>query len=728
MNFPGNNVNQIPQNNFNPNIPQSNGASGINQSSGFQGFSPGGANQHIISPQVPQSPNLNNGKALNNSNIGNTSHNSSFNGSGLNSNQGSIPPPGPLMPGVMNSKPGDIPPPTSIPGGAPLAPPFPVGMNTNQGGIPPPGPLMPGVMNSKPGSIPPTPPVPGGIPPPISIPGGMNNKPGGIPPVPGGMNNQLGGGPPAPPGPAIPGVMNSKPGDALPTPPVPGGIPPPMSIPGGMNNQPGGASLAPPGPAIPGVMSSKPGNIPSTLPVPGGIPSPMSIPGGMNNQPGGGPPAPSGPAIPGVMNSKSGDALPTPPVPGIMNNKPGSIPPVPGGMNNQPGVGPPAPPGPAIPGVMNSKSGNIPSTLPVPGGIPSPMPIPGGMNNKPGNIPPPGLTAFTNSKSDLPSDPYSLDSNRNSVSWVPPALSSNHAGASPHVTELNSNQEPFSVPSQNSPGLHQTPITGNTDSLDREKVGKYSSLSVPQYDSLTDNSSTSLQTKDSSAKNADKRDSHPKLVPPSSISDAAHVPRQSATAKELSITSRTRYSFVAPTEDSFSPVDFTKYNSDDNFEFSVQDYDDKTKTNNDSDISNFEMESLFNIKQKIDEIDSLSFDGLEDTLDSLRDRFFQLSFSVYTSVTKSAAALNETVTSLDSCARQVYSCISSKTEDEIKKLSDTPTFEKKEYRPLPRLDFKYESIFRKRHNRILQKSITCDEHIRIGSPEIRFLTYNDFFE
>ena len=677
MNFPGNNVNQIPQNNFNPNIPQSNGASGINQSSGFQGFSPGGANQHIISPQVPQSPNLNNGKALNNSNIGNTSHNSSFNGSGLNSNQGSIPPPGPLMPGVMNSKPGDIPPPTSIPGGAPLAPPFPVGMNTNQGGIPPPGPLMPGVMNSKPGSIPPTPPVPGGIPPPISIPGGMNNKPGGIPPVPGGMNNQPGVGPPAPPGPAIPGVMNSKPGDALPTPPVPGGIPPPMSIPGGMNNQPGGASLAPPGPAIPGVMSSKPGDIPSTLPVPGGIPSPMSIPGGMNNQPGG---------------------------------------------------GPPAPPGPAIPGVMNSKSGNIPSTLPVPGGIPSPMPIPGGMNNKPGSIPPPGLTAFTNSKSDLPSDPYSLDSNRNSVSWVPPALSSNHAGASPHVTELNSNQEPFSVPSQNSPGLHQTPITGNTDSLDREKVGKYSSLSVPQYDSLTDNSSTSLQTKDSSAKNADKRDSHPKLVPPSSISDAAHVPRQSATAKELSITSRTRYSFVAPTEDSFSPVDFTKYNSDDNFEFSVQDYDDKTKTNNDSDISNFEMESLFNIKQKIDEIDSLSFDGLEDTLDSLRDRFFQLSFSVYTSVTKSAAALNETVTSLDSCARQVYSCISSKTEDEIKKLSDTPTFEKKEYRPLPRLDFKYESIFRKRHNRILQKSITCDEHIRIGSPEIRFLTYNDFFE
>ena len=630
MNFPGNNVNQIPQNNFNPNIPQSNGASGINQSSGFQGFSPGGANQHIISPQVPQSPNLNNGKALNNSNIGNTSHNSSFNGSGLNSNQGSIPPPGPLMPGVMNSKPGDIPPPTSIPGGAPLAPPFPVGMNTNQGGIPPPGPLMPGVMNSKPGSIPPTPPVPGGIPPPISIPGGMNNKPGGIPPVPGGMNNQPGVGPPAPSGPAIPGVMNSKPGDALPTPPVPGGIPPPMSIPGG--------------------------------------------------------------------------------------------------MNNQPGVGPPAPPGPAIPGVMNSKSGNIPSTLPVPGGIPSPMPIPGGMNNKPGSIPPPGLTAFTNSKSDLPSDPYSLDSNRNSVSWVPPALSSNHAGASPHVTELNSNQEPFSVPSQNSPGLHQTPITGNTDSLDREKVGKYSSLSVPQYDSLTDNSSTSLQTKDSSAKNADKRDSHPKLVPPSSISDAAHVPRQSATAKELSITSRTRYSFVAPTEDSFSPVDFTKYNSDDNFEFSVQDYDDKTKTNNDSDISNFEMESLFNIKQKIDEIDSLSFDGLEDTLDSLRDRFFQLSFSVYTSVTKSAAALNETVTSLDSCARQVYSCISSKTEDEIKKLSDTPTFEKKEYRPLPRLDFKYESIFRKRHNRILQKSITCDEHIRIGSPEIRFLTYNDFFE
>ena len=681
MNFPGNNVNQIPQNNFNPNIPQSNGASGINQSSGFQGFSPGGANQHIISPQVPQSPNLNNGKALNNSNIGNTSHNSSFNGSGLNSNQGSIPPPGPLMPGVMNSKPGDIPPPTSIPGGAPLAPPFPVGMNTNQGGIPPPGPLMPGVMNSKPGSILPTPPVPGGIPPPISIPGGMNNKSGGIPPVPGGMNNQLGGGPPAPPGPAIPGVMSSKPGD-----------------------------------------------IPSTLPVPGGIPSPMSIPGGMNNQPGGGPPAPPGPAIPGVMNSKSGDALPTPPVPGIMNNKPGGIPPVPGGMNNQPGVGPPAPPGPAIPGVMNSKSGNIPSTLPVPGGIPSPMPIPGGMNNKPGSIPPPGLTAFTNSKSDLPSDPYSLDSNRNSVSWVPPALSSNHAGASPHVTELNSNQEPFSVPSQNSPGLHQTPITGNTDSLDREKVGKYSSLSVPQYDSLTDNSSTSLQTKDSSAKNADKRDSHPKLVPPSSISDAAHVPRQSATAKELSITSRTRYSFVAPTEDSFSPVDFTKYNSDDNFEFSVQDYDDKTKTNNDSDISNFEMESLFNIKQKIDEIDSLSFDGLEDTLDSLRDRFFQLSFSVYTSVTKSAAALNETVTSLDSCARQVYSCISSKTEDEIKKLSDTPTFEKKEYRPLPRLDFKYESIFRKRHNRILQKSITCDEHIRIGSPEIRFLTYNDFFE
>ena len=647
MNFPGNNVNQIPQNNFNPNIPQSNGASGINQSSGFQGFSPGGANQHIISPQVPQSPNLNNGKALNNSNIGNTSHNSSFNGSGLNSNQGSIPPPGPLMPGVMNSKPGDIPPPTSIPGGAPLAPPFPVGMNTNQGGIPPPGPLMPGVMNSKPGSIPPTPPVPGGIPPPISIPGGMNNKPGGIPP-----------------GPMMPGIMNNK----------PGGIPP--------------------------------------------------VPGGMNNQPGGGPPAPSGPAIPGVMNSKSGDALPTPPIPGGIS-PPTSIP---GGMNNQPGGASLAPPGPVMPGVMSGKPGNIPSTLPVPGGIPSPMPIPGGMNNKPGSIPPPGLTAFTNSKSDLPSDPYSLDSNRNSVSWVPPALSSNHAGASPHVTELNSNQEPFSVPSQNSPGLHQTPITGNTDSLDREKVGKYSSLSVPQYDSLTDNSSTSLQTKDSSAKNADKRDSHPKLVPPSSISDAAHVPRQSATAKELSITSRTRYSFVAPTEDSFSPVDFTKYNSDDNFEFSVQDYDDKTKTNNDSDISNFEMESLFNIKQKIDEIDSLSFDGLEDTLDSLRDRFFQLSFSVYTSVTKSAAALNETVTSLDSCARQVYSCISSKTEDEIKKLSDTPTFEKKEYRPLPRLDFKYESIFRKRHNRILQKSITCDEHIRIGSPEIRFLTYNDFFE
>ena len=647
MNFPGNNVNQIPQNNFNPNIPQSNGASGINQSSGFQGFSPGGANQHIISPQVPQGPNLNNGKALNNSNIGNTSHNSSFNGSGLNGNQGSIPPPGPLMPGVMNSKPGDIPPPTSIPGGAPLAPPFPVGMNTNQGGIPPPGPLMPGVMNSKPGSIPPTPPVPGGIPPPISIPGGMNNKPGGIPP-----------------GPMMPGIMNNK----------PGGIPP--------------------------------------------------VPGGMNNQPGVGPPAPPGPAIPGVMNSKSGDALPTPPIPGGIS-PPTSIP---GGMNNQPGGASLAPPGPVMPGVMSGKPGNIPSTLPVPGGIPSPMPIPGGMNNKPGSIPPPGLTAFTNSKSDLPSDPYSLDSNRNSVSWVPPALSSNHAGASPHVTELNSNQEPFSVPSQNSPGLHQTPITGNTDSLDREKVGKYSSLSVPQYDSLTDNSSTSLQTKDSSAKNADKRDSHPKLVPPSSISDAAHVPRQSATAKELSITSRTRYSFVAPTEDSFSPVDFTKYNSDDNFEFSVQDYDDKTKTNNDSDISNFEMESLFNIKQKIDEIDSLSFDGLEDTLDSLRDRFFQLSFSVYTSVTKSAAALNETVTSLDSCARQVYSCISSKTEDEIKKLSDTPTFEKKEYRPLPRLDFKYESIFRKRHNRILQKSITCDEHIRIGSPEIRFLTYNDFFE